>query len=89
MAKRLTEPQQRLLDEIRDSSTGGLCIRDYGRYSRTAAVLVRRGLVTRRWEWDSWYWYEAVPDQGLVASLVVGRTVLQSYFTLASTPGAP
>lgn len=63
MAKRLTEPQQRLLAEIRESSTGGLFIDEYSRYSRTAAVLVREELVTKNWEYGTWYWYEPVSDQ--------------------------
>jgi DNA-binding PadR family transcriptional regulator len=49
MSKRLTEPQQELLTEIRESSTGGLYVDRYMRYYRTARALERRGLVTRKW----------------------------------------
>lgn len=45
MSARLTEPQQALLDEIRESSTGGLWIRGSSRYGRTVQVLLRLGLV--------------------------------------------
>lgn len=45
--KRLTEPQRQLLEEIRESSTGGLYVDRYMRYYRTAKALERRGLVTR------------------------------------------
>lgn len=67
MAQRLTEPQQRLLAEIRESPTGGLLIRSFSRHSRTVAVLVRLGLVTEKWEYresGDWYWYEPVAGQG-------------------------
>lgn len=45
MSTRLTKPQEALLQEIRESSTGGLWIKRYGRYYRTAHALHERGLV--------------------------------------------
>jgi hypothetical protein len=41
----LTGPQRALLDEIRE--TGVLYVKRYGRYHRTVAALVRRGLVVQ------------------------------------------
>lgn len=40
---RLSPAQQELLDEIREK--GGLYITRYGRYGKTASILVRKGYV--------------------------------------------
>ncbi|ROR95482.1 hypothetical protein EDD28_0035 [Salana multivorans] len=45
--KGLTPAQRQLLSEFRESSTGGLWIRSYSRWSRTTRVLVERGLIRR------------------------------------------
>lgn len=44
-APRLTKPQKALLAEIKASRTGGLWIRAYSNYDRTATALLRKGLV--------------------------------------------
>lgn len=64
MAQRLTEPQRRLLAEIRESSTGGLYIDRYMRYHRTAQALLRRELVTHTLIEGRYDWYEPTPGQG-------------------------
>lgn len=81
MGKRLTEPQQRLLAEIRNSSTGGLYVDRRTKCYRTALALERRGLITRPGPWHEygWVWFEPVPpDQGPTTSLLAGRN--ESYF---------
>lgn len=64
MAKpRLTKPQQILLDEMKESSTGGLWIDLYGRYYRTANALWVKGYVTRDPHSQmSKRWFEPVKD---------------------------
>lgn len=65
MAKQLSEPQQRLLAEIRDSPDGGLYIWRTSRCFPTARALVRMGLIEGypQWGTGSWEWYEPLPIQ--------------------------
>lgn len=63
MARKLTEPQARLLAEIRESSTGGLWIRYYSRWSRTARVLADRGLIRATESGMNHTWWEPVPAE--------------------------
>jgi len=78
MGKRLTEPQQRLLAEIRESSTGGLYVVRRMRYYRTALALERRRLVTRTWVDGMHDWFEPVPEQGHARPLLAGSSLLVS-----------
>jgi hypothetical protein len=62
MSARLTKPQAALLEEMRQSSTGGLWINPSKRYGRTAEALRVRGMARITDSGMGQSFYEPVPE---------------------------